>query len=549
MLTFLRIILHHRVLGDKEERGLINMLPNQIHRKFIVMRKTPNASIRINKLFRLQVGDMRNKGVEFSFCSSDINRSTPIPKPRTICNALLNKAIFVFFELAKEVKHLLALEVLDDWEQALFSLIKFSKPGGLELSGLIFLSHDDKFSVNSVRKHIDELSLPSLSPSTRWCKIIPRKVNIFMWQMLLDGLPNRLNLSSRDLHIDSIMCPVCNVSVESSAHTFFSCDTASVVWHRVRVWSGSMLPSFSSCGEWDLWFQSWNASKEKKDRAYAIFAASDVPAEPMRPSYLPLDMEVAINGFSLIALNCSFVSSLLANEEGHELTEITDTKDSKEENDNTDDLKHKQEIKENKITPMEITMTLRMVAGAIANLCGNDMKTKRKAAPRVNSSPALYIASNISSVDPDVLQAPTLAIRITDSVSRPCEGGDYIIGRSTSILTPAKGKRKSDDRLELDHSLESPFTHKRQRTNDLDKIFVANNKFHGPVNIKTNGSLSHAYTSGSSDSVSFVQHQSSSESHGQPNLSLAKGKRKLDEYVTVPVAHSPTTMIRTLHKH
>nr|GEY75534.1 reverse transcriptase domain, reverse transcriptase zinc-binding domain protein [Tanacetum cinerariifolium] len=29
------------------------------------------------------------------------------------------------------------------------------------------LSHDNKFSVNSVRKHIDELSLPSLSPSTR----------------------------------------------------------------------------------------------------------------------------------------------------------------------------------------------------------------------------------------------------------------------------------------------------------------------------------------------------------------------------------------------
>ncbi|GKB02898.1 hypothetical protein Tco_0830987, partial [Tanacetum coccineum] len=37
-----------------------------------------------------------------------------------------------------------------------------------------------------------------------------------------------------------------------------------------------------------------------------------------------------------------------------------------------------------------------------------------------------------------------------------------------------------------------------------------------------------------------VQHPSSSESHGQPNLSLPKGKRKLDEYVTVPVAHSPT---------
>ncbi|GKC63698.1 hypothetical protein Tco_1096296 [Tanacetum coccineum] len=42
------------------------------------------------------------------------------------------------------------------------------------------LSHNDKFSVNSVRKHIDDLSLPSLSPSTRRCKIIPGKDNIFM---------------------------------------------------------------------------------------------------------------------------------------------------------------------------------------------------------------------------------------------------------------------------------------------------------------------------------------------------------------------------------
>ncbi|GKF74857.1 RNA-directed DNA polymerase, eukaryota, partial [Tanacetum coccineum] len=115
------------------------------------------------------------------------------------------------------------------------------------------VSHD---SVNSVMKHIDELSLPSLSPCTRWYKIILRKVNIFMWRMFLDRLLNRLNISSRGLDIDSIMCPVCNASVESSAHTFFSCDTASAVWHLVRVWSGSMFPFFSSCGEWDLWFQS-----------------------------------------------------------------------------------------------------------------------------------------------------------------------------------------------------------------------------------------------------------------------------------------------------
>nr|GEX75620.1 kinesin-like protein KIN-12B isoform X1 [Tanacetum cinerariifolium] len=39
-----------------------------------------------------------------------------------------------------------------------------------------------------------------------------------------------------------------------------------------------------------------------------------------------------------------------------------------------------------------------------------------------------------------------------------------------------------------------------------------------------------------------VQHQSSSKSHRQANFSLAKGKRKLDEYVTIPeTTHTGTT--------
>nr|GEW71708.1 RNA-directed DNA polymerase, eukaryota [Tanacetum cinerariifolium] len=103
--------------------------------------------------------------------------------------------------------------------------------------------HTNGVWANIVGKPIDELSLPSLSLSTRWCKIIPRKVNIFMWQMFLDGLPYRLNFSSRGLDIDSIMCPVYNISVESSAHTFFSCDTTSAVWkRRIALTPSLMLP-------------------------------------------------------------------------------------------------------------------------------------------------------------------------------------------------------------------------------------------------------------------------------------------------------------------
>ncbi|GJX25240.1 RNA-directed DNA polymerase, eukaryota, reverse transcriptase zinc-binding domain protein [Tanacetum coccineum] len=102
------------------------------------------------------------------------------------------------------------------------------------------LSTDGSFSVNMARNLIDDHSLPSLAPSTRWYKMIPKKVNIFMWRMFLDRLPNRVNLSSRSLDHDSIACMVCN----------------------------------SSCDDWFTWFDSWHAFKDKKARAYSIFAAT-----------------------------------------------------------------------------------------------------------------------------------------------------------------------------------------------------------------------------------------------------------------------------------
>ena len=91
------------------------------------------------------------------------------------------------------------------------------------------LSSNGTYSVSDVRKHIDDCLLLNSLPCTRWFKVIPRKVNIFMWRLFLDRLPHRLNLSSRGLDIDSIMCPLCNNHVESNAHVFFSCDIASNV--------------------------------------------------------------------------------------------------------------------------------------------------------------------------------------------------------------------------------------------------------------------------------------------------------------------------------
>ncbi|GJS31235.1 RNA-directed DNA polymerase, eukaryota [Tanacetum coccineum] len=136
------------------------------------------------------------------------------------------------------------------------------------------LSSDGSYSVSDVRKHIDDCFLLNPLPCTRWCKVIPQKVNIFMWRLFLDSLPHRLNLSLRGLDINSIMRLMCNNHVESNAHVFFSCDIARDVWSLVLGWCDSKFPLLSFCDDWDVWYPSWNASKDLKTQSSVIFSSS-----------------------------------------------------------------------------------------------------------------------------------------------------------------------------------------------------------------------------------------------------------------------------------
>ncbi|GJX77884.1 F-box domain containing protein [Tanacetum coccineum] len=88
-------------------------------------------------------------------------------------------------------------------------------------------SLDEKghFSVKSLRNMIDEKTLSNSSTvtqETKWCKIIPRKVSIFIWRLKQKRLPvlKWLNHIGMDLH--STMCPHCNEEEESITHCFLT---------------------------------------------------------------------------------------------------------------------------------------------------------------------------------------------------------------------------------------------------------------------------------------------------------------------------------------
>nr|GFB45658.1 RNA-directed DNA polymerase, eukaryota [Tanacetum cinerariifolium] len=88
------------------------------------------------------------------------------------------------------------------------------------------LNDSGEFSVASIRRLLDDIRLPEVSSQTRWIKAIPIKVNILAWNVRLNGLPSRVNISRRCIDINSILCPICERDVESVSHVFFSCYVA-----------------------------------------------------------------------------------------------------------------------------------------------------------------------------------------------------------------------------------------------------------------------------------------------------------------------------------
>ncbi|GKB41918.1 RNA-directed DNA polymerase, eukaryota, reverse transcriptase zinc-binding domain protein [Tanacetum coccineum] len=74
--------------------------------------------------------------------------------------------------------------------------------------------------LHSLLSCIDSVGLPQIPD--HWINVVPIKVNILAWRVPLDKLPTRLNLSRLGMEISSILCPLCNVAVESSSHLFFS---------------------------------------------------------------------------------------------------------------------------------------------------------------------------------------------------------------------------------------------------------------------------------------------------------------------------------------
>ncbi|GJT98978.1 RNA-directed DNA polymerase, eukaryota, reverse transcriptase zinc-binding domain protein [Tanacetum coccineum] len=112
------------------------------------------------------------------------------------------------------------------------------------------------FSVSSVRKFIDDVLLPKTSTKTSWIKAVPIKINVHAWKVKHDYLPTRFKISCRGMEIDSILCPLCECSAESSRHLFFSCKFVSDVMRKISRWWDMEYQELNSFEDWRQWIST-----------------------------------------------------------------------------------------------------------------------------------------------------------------------------------------------------------------------------------------------------------------------------------------------------
>ncbi|GKA62579.1 RNA-directed DNA polymerase, eukaryota [Tanacetum coccineum] len=130
------------------------------------------------------------------------------------------------------------------------------------------------FTVRDTRIYIDSISLLDFPIETRWCRFIPRKVNILVWHVLRDQTPTRWNLSRKGIEVPSFLCPLCNISPETSAHLFWSCSMATSIWHLVFKWIDLTFPDSNNLNDVFNWLDDTRLNSASKSILHSIFGVA-----------------------------------------------------------------------------------------------------------------------------------------------------------------------------------------------------------------------------------------------------------------------------------
>ncbi|XP_071713254.1 uncharacterized protein [Rutidosis leptorrhynchoides] len=102
------------------------------------------------------------------------------------------------------------------------------------------MSSNGLFTVKKCSSILDEHILGSVSSQhgTLRNPLVPKKIEIFVWQALKNRFPARLELDKRGMDLHSVRCPLCDDALESVENSPILYKHARKIWERVYKWWG-----------------------------------------------------------------------------------------------------------------------------------------------------------------------------------------------------------------------------------------------------------------------------------------------------------------------
>lgn len=135
------------------------------------------------------------------------------------------------------------------------------------------LTGDGKYTVSSIRKVLDKNLSPVSSHLTiNWYKVVPIKVLCFIWKVVQCRIPVAVELVSRGIMVNSLLCSSCIGQQESVDHVLVGCPFAYRIRENIMSWCGVTLDhcSLRTTGDLLQSISAWGSCPKKRKRLSII---------------------------------------------------------------------------------------------------------------------------------------------------------------------------------------------------------------------------------------------------------------------------------------
>ncbi|GJX11249.1 putative heat shock protein 70 family protein [Tanacetum coccineum] len=189
----------------------------------------------------------------------------------------------------------------------LTDLIYFFVPNVLELDSWRWIHDDDGiFTVKRLRELIDDKILNKTNgiQETKWNKLSPRKICIFIWRLQKRRLPAFTWLDHLGIDLDSTLCPHCEDEIETVEHCFLKCSKV------VEGWKKSF--EVVEYGTFQYWISARIRLKLARFKSYLLIFGTDVCQKGIVGTCQPLNSGVLWNENGLQGIDLGTTYSCVA---------------------------------------------------------------------------------------------------------------------------------------------------------------------------------------------------------------------------------------------